>query len=297
MPQSTHDIRKLLSKDFEILDQFLIPYNDTSMFLRSNSRRGGFELHFGQEFSADYYGCFEGDELQGVMAFCWNGAILCQVPNPLHIPIIFKVIQNLELDFQMNLILGPSNQVQILLSCLEGKHKDIRKHVSLDSLQTIYDLDLDKLVIPESLKEGKVFCRLAKLEDVPTLVAWREAYNLELGFPALEREQEIAETISCIGVKTVFVLEDQGKLVARSDFNAVLSDIVQIGGVWTPPDLRNQRYARAVIAGSLLEAKKNGVQRAVLFTGNPAGVRCYESLGFREKGKYHILVFDGKCGL
>ncbi len=72
-----------------------------------------------------------------------------------------------------------------------------------------------------------------------------------------------------------------------------LPEIVQIGGVWTPPALRGRGYARAVVAGSLVAARKRGVQHAVLFADplNPAAKRAYLSLGFRIVGDYGLVLF------
>jgi uncharacterized protein len=66
---------------------------------------------------------------------------------------------------------------------------------------------------------------------------------------------------------------------------------VQIGGVWTPPELRNRGYGRAVVAGALHESARDGVTRAVLFTDNPAARRSYERLGFRQIGEYGITIY------
>ena len=53
-----------------------------------------------------------------------------------------------------------------------------------------------------------------------------------------------------------WVLDVDGKAVARSIGSPPrLPDAVQIGGVYTPPQLRGRGYARAVVAGSLLDAR------------------------------------------
>ncbi|AZO32277.1 GNAT family N-acetyltransferase [Mesorhizobium sp. M1B.F.Ca.ET.045.04.1.1] len=49
------------------------------------------------------------------------------------------------------------------------------------------------------------------------------------------------------------------------------SEPVQISGVWTPPEVRNRGYGRAVVAGALREAARDGVTRAVLFRESPSG--------------------------
>src|SRR5439155_1541421 len=80
--------------------------------------------------------------------------------------------------------------------------------------------------------------------------------------------------------------------VSYSVFNAMLPDIVQIGGVWTPPEFRGRGYARSVVAGSLLAARKQGVARAVLFAdpANEAARRAYLFLGFRIVGDYGLVL-------
>jgi len=82
--------------------------------------------------------------------------------------------------------------------------------------------------------------------------------------------------------------------VSYSAFNAMLPEIVQIGGVWTPPALRGRGYGRSVVAGSLLAARKQNVRRAVLFADplNPAAKRAYLSLGFRIVGDCGLVLLQ-----
>jgi predicted GNAT family acetyltransferase len=90
-----------------------------------------------------------------------------------------------------------------------------------------------------------------------------------------------------------WIVLDGGQPVSYSAFNARLPDIVQVGGVWTPPELRGGGYGRAVVAGSLLDARAAGVDRAVLFTGeeNRSARAAYEALGFRVVGDYALVIF------
>ena len=70
--------------------------------------------------------------------------------------------------------------------------------------------------------------------------------------------------------------------------------MVQVGGVFTPPELRGRGHARAVVAGSLLSARAAGVSRAVLFTEreNAPARRAYQALGFRVVGDYGMVLLD-----
>src|SRR2546425_12835478 len=72
----------------------------------------------------------------------------------------------------------------------------------------------------------------------------------------------------------------------------MLPEIVQIGGVWTPPELRGRGYGRAVVAGSLLAARERNVRRAVLFADprNTAAQRAYLVLGFELVGDYGLVL-------
>lgn len=68
--------------------------------------------------------------------------------------------------------------------------------------------------------------------------------------------------------------------------------MVGISGVWTPPALRQRGYARAAVAGCLLEERAAGVERAVLFTDAANhGRRAYEALGFRLVGDYGLVLW------
>jgi predicted GNAT family acetyltransferase len=83
-----------------------------------------------------------------------------------------------------------------------------------------------------------------------------------------------------------------GRLVSLAAFNAVMPEIVQIGGIYTPPGQRGRGYARAAIAALPLDAHQRGVERAVLFAGNPSAIRCYERLGFRRVGDFGLVLLD-----
>jgi predicted GNAT family acetyltransferase len=69
-----------------------------------------------------------------------------------------------------------------------------------------------------------------------------------------------------------------------------LPDIVQLGGIYTPPELRGRGYAKAAVDASLLAAIERGATRAVLFTNNPSAARSYEAVGFRRLGDYGLVL-------
>ncbi len=59
-------------------------------------------------------------------------------------------------------------------------------------------------------------------------------------------------------------------------------------------ELRRRGYGRCVVAASLLDARAQGVEKAILFTGesNLAAQRAYTALGFRHIGDYRLLLLQ-----
>lgn len=126
------------------------------------------------------------------------------------------------------------------------------------------------------------------------IVAWRSVGQIEsLGAPpeqALVRATREYET---------WVQNDRFRVLMRDDipvsmtgFNAVYGDTVQLGGVFTPKNLRNRGYARAAVALHLQEVAQRGITTACLFAANQAAVRAYTALGFEPYGAYGIVLFQ-----
>ena len=90
-----------------------------------------------------------------------------------------------------------------------------------------------------------------------------------------------------------WVLTRHGVPVSYTAFNAKTRGIVQVGGVYTPPALRRNGYARAAVAASLLLAREQGFTRSTLFTSidNDGAVRAYTTLGYRAVSDFCLLLF------
>jgi predicted GNAT family acetyltransferase len=94
-----------------------------------------------------------------------------------------------------------------------------------------------------------------------------------------------------------WVLLLDGIPIALSAFNARLSDTVQIGPVWTPPEYRNKGFARLLLAYTLHQEKLKGTKQAILFTNNPAAIKAYLSIGFRKIGNYRLALLEKPINL
>lgn len=180
---------------------------------------------------------------------------------------------------------GEADQVRALLAELGLGGRDAK----LDDDEPQFLLDMGDLCVPEG--PG----RLVPLSDVDRslIEGWRRAYLMEISGEDADSADEIAhhdiERYTARDSHRV-LLADDGPL-SMTGFNARLPEMVQIGGVYTPPDLRGQGHARRAVALHLLEARAEGVTAATLFAAGPSAVRAYEAIGFKRIGNFALVLF------
>jgi RimJ/RimL family protein N-acetyltransferase len=274
-------IRILRPGDEPTLEAFLAPRANTSMFLRANARQGGLDDR-GQPRQATYAAAIGPSGVVAVAAHCWNGILLLQAPE--RVPEVTRAALAAS-GRPLKGISGPVDQVRTARDALE-----VRK-AAVDDADLLYSLDLAGLRVPAAL--AALSLRRPRGDDLPRLIAWREQYLVETGLsaPGPTLHQDARSSIELQQAQgDHWLLEDRGVPVAYTAFNARLPDIVQVGGVWTPPPLRGRGYARCAVAGSLLEARAGGARRAILFTSNTSAARAYEALGFTRSGEYGLLI-------
>jgi RimJ/RimL family protein N-acetyltransferase len=279
------DIRILDNSDQSKLEAFLTGHRDSSMFLRSNARRGGLVYH-DAPFHALYAGAIEGGRIIGVVAHAWTGMVLLQCPGKID-DLARKCIA--WSGRKVTGFAGPVKQVrraQLALGLANAPAK-------MDEEEWLYALDLAELQIPEALTNGEIRCRAPLPKERDLLCQWRSAYDIEtLGSTDSEETRNRAGAALDRQVEegNAWVAIRDGELVSLSAFNATLPDIVQLGGIYTPPEHRGRGYAKASVAASLVAARQRGASRAVLFTGNPSAARSYEAVGFRRLGDYGLVL-------
>ena len=179
---------------------------------------------------------------------------------------------------------GPAGPVRALLSALSLT--DAPARLSEDEPQFL--LSLSGMVVPDG---PGTLAPLAA--DVDTAAAWRLAYDRELHVGAGTIDAARAEVERWIAADSHRFLMIDGRPAAMTGFNAALPDIVQVGGVFTPPEARCRGLARRAVALHLAEARAAGATRATLFAASDAAVACYAPLGFRRIGDYALVLFDG----
>ena len=163
-----------------------------------------------------------------------------------------------------------------------------------DTAEDLFALPLSELRLPAILAEDQVRCRVAGAGDAGQLTAWRYAFRQATlkdaaGEKTLHTSRADIEALLPAG--SLFILEGEQALACCS-FNARLPGMVQIGNVWTPPELRGHGYGRAVVAGALAIARADGVAEAVLATGraNAAAQAAYKNIGFKVVGDYATVT-------
>ncbi|RCJ34378.1 GNAT family N-acetyltransferase [Nostoc sp. ATCC 53789] len=283
-------LKTLQPGDEVSLEAFLLQHADTSMFLRSNWRAAGL-LDEGARFQGTYVAAYLDESIVAVAAHFWNGMIIVQAP--VYLPEVVQAVVA-QSGRAISGISGPAAQVEATKSILGLSNTPTQ----LDEHEILFSLALRDLQIPEALASAKVQCRLPHPEELELLIEWCVAYNVE----ALGKTDTPSLRLACDRIieahqdmRMHWVLVAGDTLVSYSAFNASLPDIVQIGGVWTPPALRGKGYAKSVVAGSLLEARSLLVKRAILFTGhnNQAAQAVYQQIGFLSTGeKYGLVLFE-----
>lgn len=286
------EIRKLVEGDQQALYNWLDAHEESSLFLRSNLEKGGI-VDCGGPYEGTYLGAWDGEVLCGVAVLFWNGKILLQSPE--HAGLLVPVLQALG-PRPIDGLVGPWGQVEVAQAALRVSPAQVR----FRSREILYRLTLSDLSVPSPRAGQRLVARMARSQDAALLADWYVAYRWELegevgtpGARARELEQRRAALEERLPTSSIWILEDEGRPVATTSFNARTAKMAQLGGVWTPPELRGRGYARAVIADHLRHARGEGVRTAILFTGegNRAAQRCYTALGFTPIGDYGICLF------
>ena len=281
------ELKTLSLGDAAALEAFLAPRAVDSMFLRSNAKQAGL-VDRGQPFQGTYVAAVEGGRVTAVAAHFWNGMLILQAPDPETREAVARAAIARS-GREIKGLTGPWEQVDSVRKALGMESRE----ASLDSREDLFTLSLADLRVPELLGSGRVLCRRPRADELELAARWRLDFSRE----ALGRDGGLdaarGEVARLQELDSQWILLEEDRPVAYSAFNARLPDVVQIGGVWTPPELRGRGYARAVVAGSLLEARSAGAALAVLFTGeeNVSARRAYEALGFQVVGEYGLVIY------
>lgn len=279
-------IRKATAADQPMIESFLAQYPDSSMFLRSNLATQGISQS-DHAHATDYYLAGQAPAIDAVLGVARQGYVMVQAPKAK--PELWQAFAKILQRHQVVGLNGEAAQILALNRALGLTQADF----SFDQSEPLYRLDL------AHLPKVAVETRPPEPRDIDQLTTWFMAYHSDTGLPpgpdgpvldAINRATRVIETRN-----TRLLIKDGGS-VAMTSFNARYDDMVQIGGVYTPPELRNRGYARQVVASHLAEVRAVGITTAILFANNTAAARAYEAIGFVKVGAYRVSVLNSPLG-
>lgn len=279
-------LKRLDNSDVSETKLFLDCHIETSMFLRSNIEKAGLEFH-GKPYQGDYFGAFSDGELIGVIAHYWNGTMLMQSSDLDVLSLLYnKIVSNMTRSVKA--VVGDANQGRYILNRLAISEDKF----ALNAIDNLMSLELSQLHIPHANNTSLTMVEITE-RHFDILKEWTRGYEIEaLGTLDDDKLTEKSTQIAHDRIKgnNCWILEADGMPVALSGFNAQLSEIVQVGPVWTPPEHRNNGYARHLVARTLEQASAQGVQKSILFTDVPAAQKAYQAIGFKEIGKFQLSL-------
>jgi len=273
--------------DAEAVAAFLLRHVEGAMFALTNLRNHG--LGVGDFATNHPHAMRVWFVAGGVVGLTRQGMLMPMLPDGDDLGGLSDRVAGLALTGAV----GPAVQVRALLAALELETRPTLR----DDDEAGFTLDLQALRIP-AMAGAHLIAPGVDLRDL--MIAWRVAYHHEVLGTRDAQAQVQAQVQAGVDIDGYLardshrVLLVAGQPVAMTGFNAVLPEIVQIGGVFTPPALRNRGYARLAVALHLDEARHRGVRRAVLFAANVAAGRAYQAIGFQPADPVGLVLFDGE---
>jgi RimJ/RimL family protein N-acetyltransferase len=286
-------IKLLGTQDTQQLEEYLAPYKSECMFICSNLKASGIEYK-DAAFHGEYWGSFDtlSGHLNGVIAHYWNGNIMMYASDE---TILGKLVSHFKNNANRPIagILGPNTQAEYVITNLGLSSAQY----NVNRCEKLYDIDLKDFKTIEIPNPFKMI--QARETPLDFLTQWMGNYEVEaLGAPKdselLKRAQIKADRLR---EKDAWVLTHNDVPVSLSAFNARVDDIVQVGPVWTPPEHRNKGFARSVLAHTLSGEKRKGTKKAILFTDNPAAIKAYQAIGFKNIGHYRLALLKNPVHL
>lgn len=152
----------------------------------------------------------------------------------------------------------------------------------------IYQLET---VTPARPASGRF--RLADTGDRDLLIRWSEAFHHEAE-PGVPMTGDRATMVDRrIGDRQAALWENDGRPVSYAGFTPNVAGVVRVAPVYTPPELRGNGYASALVAAVSQHALDNGATQCSLYTdlANPTSNKIYAAVGYRPVADVTALSF------
>lgn len=273
-------IREATPRDRDRLEALLLRQLDGAMFPLTNLRTHGLG-HGG--FASDHRHAtrFWFLDDAGMVALTQEGMLMALLAPTCDLADLPDTLAGMTLTGAV----GPAQSIRPALRALGLQDQPAR----VDEDEPGFALPLSDLKLPDLPGTTLAPAAAAPLD---LLIQWRAASMVETqGMPPAKAPAKAAEDVKAwLEADSHRVLLHHGQPVAITGFNAILPEVVQVGGVYTPPALRGRGYARQAVALHLADARATGATRAVLFAATPAAVRAYRAIGFQPAPDFALVL-------
>ncbi len=261
-------------EDVPAIQEFLLRHVQSSMFTLAKLHEGGLS-----GIKIWMLG-----KVRGILAVTAEGLVFPEMPGASENEV--KLAAELLRNQPVTGIIGEASQSRRLMDQTQWESRP----ANINEDEPGYTLDMNNLIVPEL--PGAELVPLEAVER-ELAVSWRKAYCMDaIGFDADQALAQAKREIEAFLIrKSHRVLLVNGTPVATTGFNAAIPGTVQIGGVYTPPELRGKGYARTALAMDLHQARASGVSRAVLCSASEEASRAYVAIGFERSGSISVVFF------
>lgn len=142
------------------------------------------------------------------------------------------------------------------------------------------------------------FARVALPSDRELVTSWHRDFFAE-ALPDEPTNEErsrkmIDDRLDGDGPNTLWLWELDGGVVSMSGHGNPTGRGMRVGPVYTPPELRGNGYASALVAAESQWVLDNGYDRCFLYTdlANPTSNAIYERIGYRQVADSAIYSFE-----
>lgn len=180
---------------------------------------------------------------------------------------------------------GVPEQIAALAAALGFGAADFR----VQDVEPLYALSLADL---PDLRVPDLSLRRPRPEEAGWLAGWFDGYHRETGMGMLDGVDGAIAAQRFIDKADARVMEIGREVCAMSALNARTTDMVQVGGVYVPPEHRGRGHGGRIVALYLAEMRAEGIREAILFAASPIAAHAYEAIGFRRIGSYQIALLE-----